>query len=381
MTMITRRQFAAGLATLALTGGSRAAFADAALSAEQHTIIDRLLSRQIELANVPGVGCAVATPDGVIYAGAFGQRALAPAAPMTVATRCPLASVSKQFVAVCCYLLQQDGKLSIDAPLAEFVPEYALAREMTLHDVLTMTGGIPRDTEVCEHPIDGRMDERTLVENLNRASLDFKPGEHYAYTNCGYDVAGLVVTRVAGVPYGQFLAERIFRPLGMGATSLLDAQTDGDVAQGFERADDRWVAAPPTAADRIFASGNLISTLADMQRWDRALLQNALLSESSRRTMLTVPVLASGARTNYASGWFVEPSGVFWHGGTLAGYGTTNVLVPATGHSIVILGNTMTSEHWAATELAREIYNAAALGPPLPGYLPLIRTTLPEKPH
>jgi CubicO group peptidase (beta-lactamase class C family) len=302
MTRITRRQFAAGLATLAMTGGSRAAFADAALSAEQHTIIDRLLSRQIELANVPGVGCAVATPDGIIYAGAFGQRALAPAAPMTVATRCPLASVSKQFVAVCCYLLQQDGKLSIDAPLAEFVPEYVLARELTLHDVLTMTGGIPRDTEVCEHPIDGRMDERTLVENLNRASRDFKPGEHYAYTNCGYDVAGLVVTRVAGVPYEQFLAERIFRPLGMSTTSLLEAQTDGDVAQGFERADDRWVAAPPTAADRIFASGNLISTLADMQRWDRALLQNTLLSESSRRTMLTVPVLTSGARTNYASG-------------------------------------------------------------------------------
>jgi D-alanyl-D-alanine carboxypeptidase len=366
-----------GMLALPNVLGSVSVRADAPLSAAQASSVDRLLADQIELGNVPGLSCAIGTASRIIYAAGFGQRSISPDAPMTALTHCALGSVSKQFVSACCYLLQQDGKLSVDAPLADVLPDYVLASKMTLHQVLTMRGGIPIDNEAGERSIDGRMDEQTLVENLNRASLDFTPGEHYAYSNCGYDVAGAVISRVAGVPYAQFLTDRILRPLGMNATSVLNANPEGDFAQGYERRGNDWTFAPPTAADRIFASGNLVSTLADMQLWNEALLHGSLLSETSLTAILSVPPLTSGAQSNYASGWFVEPNGVFWHGGTLAGYGTTNVVVPATGHSIVIFGNTGTSERWAPTELARQIYNAAELGPALPPFVARVLPTLP----
>jgi CubicO group peptidase (beta-lactamase class C family) len=377
MNIQTRREVVAMLGTLALPTLSGSAFAASAVSAEKRSVIDRLLSDQIAQGHVPGLSCAVGAAAAVIYAVGFGQRSVSPSAPITAASSCALGSVSKQFVSACCYLLQQDGKLSLDAPLADVLPDYVFAHRMTLHQVLTMRGGIPIDNEAGERPIDGRMDEQTLVENLNRASLDFTPGEHYAYSNCGYDIVGAVISRVAGVPYAQFLTDRILRPLGMNATSVLAAKPEGDFAQGYERHGNDWTFAPPTAADRVFASGNLVSTLADIQLWNQALLRGSLLSEASLKAMLSVPPLTSGAESNYASGWFVESNGVFWHGGTLAGYGTTNVVVPATGHSIVIFGNTGTSEHWAPTELARQIYNAADLGPALPPFVARILPTLP----
>jgi CubicO group peptidase (beta-lactamase class C family) len=365
------------LGTLALPTLSGSAFAGSALGAGQLSAIDRLLPDQIGQDRVPGLSCAIGTAGAVIHTAGFGRRSISPTAPMTASTRCALGSISKQFVSACCYLLQQEGKLSLDAPLSDVLPDYAQAHNMTLHQVLTMRSGIPIDNEAGERAIDGRMDEQTLVANLNRASLDFTPGEHYAYSNCGYDIAGAVISRVAGMPYAQFLTDRILRPLGMNQTAVLPANPDGDFAYGYARSGDAWIAAPPSAADRIFASGNLASTLADMQLWNQSLLRATLLSQTSLNAMLSVPHLTSGAQSNYASGWFIEPSGVFWHGGTLAGYGTANVLVPTTGHSIVIFGNTGTSERWAPTNLARQIYNAAELGPALPPFVARILPTLP----
>jgi CubicO group peptidase (beta-lactamase class C family) len=87
---------------------------------------------------------------------------------MESVTCCPLASVTKQFVSAGAYLLQQKGALSLDARLSKFVPDYIHAHEMTLSQVLTMRSGIPPDDEKCEIPIDGRIDEQSLIANLNK---------------------------------------------------------------------------------------------------------------------------------------------------------------------------------------------------------------------
>jgi len=126
-------------------------------------------------------------------------------------------------------------------------------------------------------------------------------------------------------------------------------------------------------------SGNLVSNLGDMQRWNRSLLNATLLSRASLREMFAVPPLTSGEKTHYASGWFIEPRGAR-HGGMLPGYGIVNLIVPVSGHAITIMGNTRPGEHWQPWELAREIYNAASLGPTLPEFLPAVKTTVPPNP-
>src|SRR5262249_37593023 len=163
---------------------------------------------------------------------------------------CALASVSKQFAAAAAFLLHEQGALSFDAPLAVYLAEYRHARQVTLRQVLTMCSGISADTEACEAPIDGRMDAATLIENLNRQGLDFPPGEHFAYSNCGYDVVGAVVARVSGMSYARFMDERLFRPLGMASSYVLGSRDDPDLAEGYASEGTGWKPAPLSAEDR-----------------------------------------------------------------------------------------------------------------------------------
>jgi len=378
VTSISRRDFASLLAAFPFAANTAIAYAGSgALSVRQRAAAERIVRRLVQDGAVPGVSYSIGNATATLAEGAFGVRSLAPKFPMRPSTRCALASVSKQFAAAAIFLLQQRGSVSLDAPLSRYLPGYIDARHMTLTQLLTMRAGVPADDAACETPIAGRIDDATLIMNLNRRKVDFAPGSHFAYSNCGYDLVGAVVSRVSGTPYGKFITENFFRPLGMTSSYVLGSQPGEDFAQGYALEKNRWEPAPPTAADRPFASGNLVSSVGDMQRWNRSLIGATILSRASVRKMFEVPTLTGPAHTHYAYGWFVEPSGAVWHGGTLAGYGTVNFLVPSTGDAIALLANTAPSDAWKPADTARDIYNAAMLGPALPPLLRRTRSTSP----
>jgi CubicO group peptidase (beta-lactamase class C family) len=372
---MNRRRFTMLLAGVALAPTGIVQAGTGTLTQRQRAAVERVLHRFVENQSALGVSYSVGDASTTLAQGAFGLRSRAPALPMESTTRCALASVSKQFAAAAIFLLQERGRVSLGAPVSNYLPAYAYGRDMTLGQLLTMRAGVAADDEACEAAIDGRIDDATLIANLNRRKLDFPPGSYFAYSNCGYDIVGAIIARVSGKSYAAFIAENFFNPLGMRSSYVLGSRNDANFAQGYAREDGRWQKAPATAADRAFASGNLVSTAADMQRWNRSLLNATILSRASLRKMFEVPTFAGSAHTHYAYGWFVEPSGVIWHGGTLAGYSTVNFLVPSTRYAIVLLSNTAPSERWQPADIAREIYNAAALGPQLPPLLPRTRTT------
>ncbi len=294
---------------------------------------------------------------------------------MESSTRCALASVSKQFTSAAAYLLQQRGKLSLDKPLATYVPTYVLGPQMTLRQALTMRSGMTSNDEACEGPIDGKIDDGTLIANLNKRKLDFPPGRYFAYSNCAYDMVGAAVANVAQMSYKRFIEENFFRPLGMTSSYVLRSRSDANFAQGYAPQGNGWKAEPASAADAAFASGNLVSTVGDVQRWNRSLLNHTILTPQTLDEIFKVPTTSGSAHMHYASGWFVEPSGLAWHGGTLAGYGTLNMLIRSTGHAITLLSNTPAQKTWKPEEVGRAMYNAAALGPALPPFLKRARTT------
>lgn len=369
---------AGGAALATPQAGALAQSSSPAFSAEQKAVAQRIVQREIDNGIVPGIAWSVGNAKEMLAEGAAGLRVVSPAAPVNPATRFAIASVSKQFTAACVYLLRDQGKLSLDAPLSDYLPEYRYASKVTLRQVLQMRSGISFDTDACEAPIAGRLDDKVVVENLDRMQPDSAPGEHFTYSNCAYDVAGVVVAKLSGMSFTRFIEEHVFKPLGMSSSYQLGTRSDSDFAEGYGKGDKGWAPEPATAADKVFASGNLASTVSDLQRWDRALLNAALLPRKTLDEVFAVPTLTSGAKTIYASGWFVEPSGVIWHGGQLPGYGAANVLVPATGHALVVLGNTVGAHAgpWKPWEVAREIYNATGLGPELPPFLPIVGTTL-----
>ena len=185
---------------------------------------------------MPGIAWSIGNATETLAEGGVGLRMVSPAAPMGGATRCALASVSKQFAAASIYMLRDEGKLSLDAPLASYLPAYRDAGKMNLHQVLTMSSGISPDTDACEAPIGSRIDDTALIENLNRMALEFPPGAHFSYSNCAYDVAGAVVARLSGMPFVRFVEERIFKPLGMASSYQLGTRADPDFAEGYASA-------------------------------------------------------------------------------------------------------------------------------------------------
>ena len=373
---LSRRHLAFGFSALSLLALAPAARAKP-FDAGQRAVVERILQREVDNGIVPGIAWSIGDHSETLAEGAVGRRAVAPDSPMRPSTHCPMASVSKQFTAACVLLLRDDGKLSLDAPLSAYLPDYKDASRTTLRQTLTMTSGIPVDAS-CEAPVQDRVDDKTLVANLNDMKLDFEPGAHYAYSNCGYDLAGVVVARVSGMPFDRFIEERIFRPLGMSSSYMLGNRHETDFAEGYAAQGGGWKPAPLTPGDRLYASGNLASTAGDMQRWNRAILNAALLPRATLKEMFTVPALGSAARSIYAAGLFIEPNGAIWHAGGLAGYGNVNMLVPASGHAITLLGNTVPHGRWKPWDVAREIYNALALGPAMAAFEPMRATTLPK---
>jgi CubicO group peptidase (beta-lactamase class C family) len=380
MKLTRRRAIEGSLASLAGGAALAAPTLISAQSPDLKAIAERHMKREIDAGNVPGIGWSIGNTKETLAEGAVGLRVVSPAIPVDPSTRFAIASVSKQFTAVCVYMLHEQGALSLDAPLSTYLPEYRLADKVTLRQMLRMSSGLPSDMDVCEAAVGERMDEKTLVEKLNSLELESKPGEHFHYNNCAYDLAGAVVVKVSGMSFARFIDERICKPLGMTVTYQLGTSTDPDFAEGYAR-DDKggWKPEPLTRGDKIFASGNLASNPSDIQRWNRAMLNATLLSRKSMTEIFTVAPLSSGAKAIYGSGWFIEPNGVIWHGGTLYGYGAANVLIPVTGHAFALLGNTAPRTLWNPWEVARAIYNEAKLGPPLSDFAPIIGSTLPGK--
>ena len=377
MQEISRRDFTAKLAGVPfITLGAMNTRAGVSLGTRQLAAVERILRRFIDSNIVPGVSYSIGNARETLAEGAFGLRTARPAAPMESTTRCALASVSKQFAAAAAYLLQQRNVLSLDAPVSKYITGLKYGREITLRQLLTMRSGVPMNDEECEMPMGGKLNKATLIANLNKHKLDFAPGHYFAYSNCAYDLAGLVIAAVSRMSYADFIEQNFFKALSMGSSYMLLTRDDLNFAQGYVREANGWKLEAATTIDAAFASGNLVSTPGDMQRWDRSLLNATVLSRKTLQEMFTVPT--GGPHFHYASGWFVEPSGVIWHGGTLAGYATVNMLIPATDHAIVLLSNTAPSEKWKPQDVAREIYNAAALGPALPSLLPRVRTTAPK---
>jgi CubicO group peptidase (beta-lactamase class C family) len=382
MGRISRRHFVRMLAGVPVLGVAApsvsAATQRGSLSRSQIEAVELILRRLVDGDAVPGISYSMGNRSETLAEGAFGVRVIDPRTPMESVTHCPIASVSKQFVAAGAYLLQQKGALSLDEPLSKYVPDYVHAQKMTVSQVLSMRSGISADDEACEAAVDGKIDQVSLFANLNKEQLDFEPGRYFSYSNCAYNLAGVVLARVSKMSYDRFIDESFFQPLGMTSSYVLGSREEANFAQGYAREGNGWKTEPPTRADKVFASGNLVSTLGDMQLWNRSLLNGTVLSRETLKKIFAVPTAAGPAYTHYASGWFVEPSGVIWHGGTLLGYGTNNILVPATGYASTLLSNTPQNDRWKPADIALEMYNAASLGPELPPLLPRVRTTAPH---
>jgi D-alanyl-D-alanine carboxypeptidase len=328
----------AAVAQVATACGPRAPSTRPAASAPD--TVDRLITAEMARSHVPGVALAVVRGGQVIKAEGYGVGDLENGVRVTPQTVFNIGSVSKQFLATGILLLAQDGQLRVDDPIAKHIAGTPEAWSgITLRHLLTHTSGVLREGPAFD-PLKVQPDS-VVIRSAFSMPLEFPTGTKYQYCNVCYFTLADVIARRSGKPWSEFLAERVFRPLGMNATRTT---TTIDLvphrARGYVWADSGYVNAMEYRALR--PSGAFISTVLDLAKWDAALYGDRVLTKESRDAMWTRVRLSPSGWWDYGFGWVVDSLDGHWrvhHGGSMPGFRSELARFPDDSLTVIVLTN------------------------------------------
>src|SRR5579875_1781447 len=262
--------FAVVLTAAVCTGAS------AQLTPEVQARITEAAQRIVTETGVPSASVGVAQNGKIVYTQAFGQARLQPPVPATAALAYPVGSISKQFTATAVLLLQQDGKLRLDDPVAKFFPQLTRAGEVTVRNLLTHTSGYQDYAP------------QNIVEEFAGKPLDFEPGTQWQYSNTNFELAALIVQKVSGLPFAEFLRTRVLEPAKLAGVLNLNTQQSQLQVTGYMR--NALAPLRPAALEApgwYFGDGDLAMPVASLLTWDLTFVNQSLLTPASYHEMET----------------------------------------------------------------------------------------------
>ena len=367
-TRLLRQPVVAVMLLLATTAAGAAAQGVNTLPPDLAAKVRAAVTDVMQKTRVPSVSLGIVQGGKIVYTAAFGQARLSPPLAATPEMHYAIGSISKQFTAACILLLVQDGKLSLDDPVARFFPELTRAKEVTIRNLLTHTSGY-QDYAPQDYTIPAwtkPSSAQAIIHEWATKPLDFDPGTQYQYSNTNFNILGLIVEKASGQPFWQFLSTRVLQPLGLAHTIDLDTQHDQVEVTGYARN-----ALGPLRPARIeapgwyFADGEMAMPASDLLTWDISLMNRSLLAPSSYDAMETEMTLRNGQRIGYGLGvslGFRSGRRYVAHSGEVGGFVAQNIVFPDDKVAIVALTNQEASS--AAGAVMRAV--TALLLPPPP---------------
>jgi D-alanyl-D-alanine carboxypeptidase len=350
--MRTRRTITlSALFTLALQSAAVAQSARGARASREVVAhaADSIADAIIKRGRVAALSMAVVRGQDTLVMKGYGMADVENDVPATAQTVYRIGSVTKQFTSVAVMQLVEQGKLSLDDDVTKYVPNAPThGRRVLVRHLLNHTSGIPSYTDVG--PGFGRvmrldLSKDSLIATVKDDSLQFEPGSHFYYNNTGYFLLGMIVERVTGKPYGDYLRDALFAPNGL--TSTVYCGTMPLIkrrAHGYEGRPTGLVNADYISMDLPYAAGSLCSTVGDLAAWTRLLHSGKLVKESSFTTMTTPAKLSSGRPTQYGFGLFMDTVGTHrrvHHGGGINGFISELAYYPDDSLTVVVLSNTV----------------------------------------
>lgn len=307
--------------------------------------IDTLLNAHLK-AEGPGVAIGITQAGYPLLRQGYGLASLEWNMPIQPDTVFRIGSLTKQFTAMAILLLHMQGQLHIEDPLITYLPDCPLAwQTMQLKHLLTHSSGLPSVTELPTFQARAAQDLslQDVVELLQPVPLQFHPGTDFYYSNSGYHLLGLVIERVTGSRYEEFIDKVIFQPLGMhhsyfqSTVPIIPNRASGYIVTG-----ERIAPAPHVGAISMRSSGAIESTLDDLLIWGKALREHALVDAATQSLMFTPLCLPGGRRVEYGFGWsFSTYRGktVACHGGWTNGFRSLIATFLEDNLTIIILAN------------------------------------------
>ncbi len=321
-------------------------------------------------ADGPGATALLMRDGEVLFRGAVGQANLELGVPMQPDHVLRIGSITKQFTAAAILLLQEQGRLDVDDDITRYLPDFdTQGAEITIAQLLSHTSGIFSFTDIPGYwrgdliRNDVTVDE--LVALFADKPMQFAPGTRFAYSNSGYTLLGLIIERVSGKSYAEFLRSEIFEPLGTNDTQYGGLHVIHRRASGYEvDRHGRYWNALPISMTHPYAAGALVSTVDDLARWTTALFGGEILSDESVREMTTPVLLTDGTDTEYGFGLYARDRDglrVISHSGGIHGFSSSALWLPDQQIYAVVLSNLENTSQ--ANELVWRLAQHAATAP------------------
>jgi len=334
------------------------------VAAQAPDAVDEYVQAEMEKQHIPGLSLLVSRDGKPIRAQGYGLANVELQVPVNPETVFQSGSVGKQFTATAVMMLAEENKIGLEDPLTKFFPDAPAAwKQVTVHELLSHTAGFTDYPKDFNFRKDYTEDE--VLKIVEGIPLAYPPGTKWSYSNLGYATLGILIHRVTGKFYGDFLQEHIFKPLDMSTTRIIsEADIIPNRAAGYrlvkgELKNQEWVAPMINTT----ADGSLYFSINDLARWDAALYTEKLLKRSSLDQMWTVARLKNGQPNShhYGFGWSIETKNghkVIGHGGSWQGFKTHISRYVDDKLTVVVLINQADAEPGPITDRVAEMYLA-----------------------
>ncbi|MDJ0532849.1 MAG: serine hydrolase [Xenococcaceae cyanobacterium MO_207.B15] len=290
----------------------------------------------------------VSCGEELLLSKGFGMANLEHSIPNTPQTKFRLGSITKQFTASAILKLQEQNLLDVNNAIATYLPDYPNGEQITVHQILNHTAGIPNYTSFedfrAKKRIEMKLDE--LIADFSDRPLEFTPGDMFSYSNSGYMVLSKIIETISNQSYEDYLQQYIFKPLGMTNSgydrheTILPHRASGYVSTGEEYQNAEFIdMSLPGGA------GALYSTVEDIYKWERSLYTDAVLNKSSRDAMFASTIKIPTEENEpayYGYGWFIDTQHSrhrISHDGGIDGFRTHFARYPDEQIAIVVLSN------------------------------------------
>lgn len=343
--------------------------------------VDDAVLAEMKREHIPGLALGVYRDGQIVKAQGYGFANVELNVPVKPETLFQSGSVGKQFTATAIMMLVEEGKVNLDDSITKYFPDAPASwKPIRVKNLLSHTSGLSEyETEARTKPgalFDLRQDhtETELFKMIATLPIENPPGEKWAYRNTNYVLLGFLIHKVTGEFYGDFLQERIFKPLGMNSTRIIsEADIIPNRSAGYQLVKGQlknqdWVA----PSYNTTADGALYFNVLDLAKWDAALYTDRLLKKSSLDQMWTIFRLNDGKPNpgNYGFAWAIDRikgHPVIEHAGAWQGY-TTHIARYVDDKLAVVVLTNLDSAHSQPGKIAHMVaglYNPA-LTPPIP---------------
>lgn len=341
----------------------------AAVPQERIDAVEAYIQQMIDQYKIPGMSAVVVSDGQVVYSKGFGYADAEGTQPVNVDTAFQIASVSKNMTALAIMILKEQGKLSVDDPVTKYIPWFAAkdkenSDKITIKNLLQHTSGIPTRAyglQIKDSTPD-QLEEQ--VKRLSETNLTTQPGTRHQYSNMNYWTLALIVEKVSGMKFADYMEQNVFGPLGMERSGYYNKLAGSDnIAMGHRIEKGKHAPFDYTVPGTTIAAGGVYTTATDMGKYLITLLNKGtyngvmILSPETAEEMVSNGTQLTRT-TQYGYGFFVatmeDGFRLIYHGGDNPNFTANLYIAPEDNIAFAIMSNTQHSAtHGIATNVSR----------------------------